>query len=197
MTDQHPGMTEETRAFFAAPANKALMEKFVAAYGAPVRFIRYDHDLCAVSDCGELAVSIYCARTAAGHLRGGSHRDLDGRNWWDDALREGRALIEDSRPAAAAGGSTREDEQGSDSPCSPPAPLRSTCACGQTVWRNSLDYDGSPICSDCVGDKTIALMGVAEPEALDTRIAAARKAEADPTSDWSAWSHPAAEGEAW
>ena len=76
---------------------------------------------------------------------------------------------------------------------------RPVCAdCGQTAWGEAKRWDhGARLyvatCSDCVASKAKAIVR----EGLDARIAAARKAEADPTSDWSAWSHPAAEGESW
>ena len=109
---------------------------------------------------------------------------------------------EDSRPAAVAGGSDREAEQGSDSPCSPPAPLRSTCACGQEmVTPRSIprirggQLVGDDACSDCYSAYVKGAYLSTEP--LDARIAAARKVEADPTDAHGAWAWPSAEDESW
>ena len=121
------------------------------------------------------------------------------------SMQQAGLYTQQSLAVAAAGGSTREAEQGSDSPCSPPAPLRSTCGCGQEIpprdadkFTDNLDWPPSDVCADCWGDADrFAFRDLLSAVPIDARIAAARKAEADPTSDWSAWSHPAAEGEAW
>jgi hypothetical protein len=68
-----------------------------------------------------------------------------------------------------------------------PEPLP-VCHCGQTIW-NAEDE-----CADCQteGDR-LASLPEDRPtlgDSLDRRIAAAKARDVDPTSDWSAWSHP-------
>lgn len=74
-----------------------------------------------------------------------------------------------------------------------PASPRPVCACGQTVWsEHLLDFDGSPICADCVGDRAAEAVDLPQAPLVD-RIRAAQ-VDPDPTSDWSAWAHPGSEG---
>jgi hypothetical protein len=69
-----------------------------------------------------------------------------------------------------------------------PEPLP-VCSCGQTIWS------AEDVCSDCQqeGNHHVYLdaegkVGLGLP--LDERIRAAKARDVDPTSDWSAWSHP-------
>ncbi len=72
-----------------------------------------------------------------------------------------------------------------------PEPPRPVCACGQTVWRNSLDFDGSPICGDCANDMARACLGEGTTAPLDQRI---REAQPDEPHHC-AWSTPTSDVE--
>lgn len=63
-----------------------------------------------------------------------------------------------------------------------PAAARPVCACGQTIWSGDLF-----MCADCMCHPDAKTPVVA----LDTRIAEAKPADADPTSGWSAGELPA------
>jgi hypothetical protein len=129
---------------------------------------------------------------------------------WNEALREGRALIEESADpplqwvqCVGCGGDTRA-LGGVCAPCqwmrtnigtgsagsadSEPA----VCACGQTVWaiHPAVAWDtGDPICGDCeaTGRKLLNIHDI------DHRISAVQPAELEPTG-WSAWATSSAEG---
>lgn len=75
---------------------------------------------------------------------------------------------------------------------------RQKCACGQEIPERTRKVWVSPVvCADCFSRP---LMPQSPPYglSLDDRIAAAQvKRDPDPVSEWSAWSHPSAEGEDW
>jgi hypothetical protein len=69
-----------------------------------------------------------------------------------------------------------------------PAP-RPVCACGQTVWDISLDYDGKPICQDCIADAAYAAYEGKSRGDIDARILAAQRSEpVRDAADWDVWS---------
>jgi hypothetical protein len=66
-----------------------------------------------------------------------------------------------------------------DEPVPEPRPLAppETCSCGQSLWGRD-----AFVCGDCHGTSTSLT--------LDKRIWVVKPKDVDPTSDWSAWSHP-------
>lgn len=87
-----------------------------------------------------------------------------------------------------AGGSTAD----SSGQVEPPRPVCALCP-QELVDPDRFYWDSKRLCGDCAATVDTVLHG----QSIDTRIAAARTEAADPTSDWTAWAHPSAEGESW
>jgi hypothetical protein len=111
---------------------------------------------------------------------------------YEQRAREYARLMENMPPMRWA----PHADQSPDEPLkvAPKSALPRACSCGQTIWANvtPMDYDGSPICTDCVGNQAAGCYGKL-PATLDARISEAQH-DQDPTSDWTAWAHPSSEG---
>lgn len=157
----------------ASPQNEAKakkLEKFVNRFWSPM----YEQ--------AALEKLVYGNQQAAAAQQGalygaGQHGDNYGRGW-----------AQQFQAGGSATGVSDEDARGLARP-SKVEPPRPVCVCGQEVvaspklWR-------AFTCGDCHA----ALAKDLDLHDLDARIAAARPADPDPTSDWTAWATPSAEG---
>lgn len=101
------------------------------------------------------------------------------------SLAEMRAKFERQRVAAEE---SMRELQSQGYAWEPPQPERQYCACGQEL--RTPRAQGRRICGDCFSQCRRGQQGITASPSLDARIAAAKSADLDPTSEWGAGATP-------